>query len=208
MLIKKTVENFSMELASDSPAPGGGSVSALAGSLAAALVAMVSNLTVGKEKFCQYEPEVQKALEDAEGLREKLLELVDEDTEAFNKVMVAFKLPKETEMERQKRSSAIQQAFIGAAQLPLQVVNNCLRIMQTSEVIIDWGNPNAVSDAGVSVLMAAAGARGAAMNVRINLGSIKDEERKKKLNTELQEMMDRLRHLEKRLLNKVNEKIG
>lgn len=208
MLIKKTVENFSMELASDSPAPGGGSVSALAGSLAAALVAMVGNLTVGKEKFRQYEAEVQKALEDAEGLREKLLELVDEDTEAFNKVMVAFKLPKETEMERQKRSSAIQQAFIGAAQLPLQVVNNCLRIMQTSEVIIDWGNPNAVSDAGVSVLMAAAGARGAAMNVRINLGSIKDEERKKKLNTELQEMMDRLRHLEKRLLNKVNEKIG
>jgi len=208
MLIKKTVENFSMELASDSPAPGGGSVSALAGSLAAALVAMVGNLTVGKEKFRQYEAEVQKALEDAEGLREKLLELVDEDTEAFNKVMVAFKLPKETEMERQKRSSAIQQAFIGAAQLPLQVVNNCLRIMQTSEVIIDWGNPNAVSDAGVSVLMAAAGARGAAMNVRINLGSIKDEEQKKKLNTELQEMMDRLRHLEKRLLNKVNEKIG
>ena len=208
MLIKKTVENFSMELASDSPAPGGGSVSALAGSLSAALVAMVGNLTVGKEKFRQYEPEVQKALEDAEGLREKLLELVDEDTEAFNKVMVAFKLPKETEMERQKRSSAIQQAFIGAAQLPLQVVNNCLRIMQTSEVIIDWGNPNAVSDAGVSVLMAAAGARGAAMNVRINLGSIKDEEQKKKLNTELQEMMDRLSHLEKRLLNKVNEKIG
>ncbi|MBZ4687497.1 MAG: methenyltetrahydrofolate cyclohydrolase [Clostridia bacterium] len=208
MLVEKTVQGFTEELASESPAPGGGSVAALAGSIAASLVSMVSNLTVGKEKYQEYEDELKEVLEEAQGLRKKLLQLVDDDTDAFNRVMAAFKMPKETDEDKRIRSQAIQKAFVGAAELPLGVAKCCLQAMKLSEKVIDNGNPNAASDAGVSVLMAGAGAKAAALNVEINLGAIKDEAKKKELKESLDGVMQAIGELEKKLLGKVKEKIN
>jgi len=207
MLVKKTVQSFTEELASASPAPGGGSVAALAGSIAGSLVSMVSKLTIGKEKYKDYEEELKGVMEEAQNLRIKLLKLVDDDTEAFNKVMAAFKMPKETPEDKIKRSDAIQSAFVGAAELPLEVAKLCLRAMKLSETVIDHGNSNAASDAGVSVLMAGAGSKAAALNVEINLGAIKDEAKKEELQENLDSVMQELVRVEKTLLEKVRKKI-
>jgi len=207
MLVEKTVKDFTEELASNSPAPGGGSVAALAGLISASLVAMVSKLTIGKEKYKEYEDEIKEVLKEVEDLRKRLLRLVDEDTEAFNRVMAAFKMSKETDEKKKKRSEAIQKALIGAAELPLEVAGCCLKVMKLSEKVINRGNPNAASDAGVSVLMAGAGARGAAFNVEINLCAIKDEDKKQELKKVLDSVMKEVEELEKPLLEKVREKI-
>lgn len=175
MLTDLTVKGFIEELASDSPAPGGGSVSALAGSMGAALVSMVANLTVGKESIKVSEAEMRDALHRAVELKERLSLMVDEDTAAFNRVMAAYKLPKGSEEEKQERSRAIQEALKQAALLPLEVARKCLAGMELSRTAVTLGNPNALSDAGVSMLMAHAGLQGAVYNIEINLGGIKDQ---------------------------------
>lgn len=181
MLIHLTCNEFIEELASDSPAPGGGSVSALAGALGVALVSMVAKLTLGKEKFSDQEQEILETLNKAEELTKKLKEYVDLDTEAFNLVMDAFRLPKGNEEERKKRSAAIQELMQHAASLPLEVAEDCLTVLKLSKTVVEKGNPNALSDGGVAALMAHAGIQGAIYNVKINLASIYDESFKKKM---------------------------
>lgn len=174
MLIDLSIQGFLHETASDSPAPGGGSVAALAGSLGAALSLMVANLTKDPK-----EGETPAAMERirAEGgrLLAELTGRVDEDTACFNGVMAAFKLPKATKEEKAARSAAIQTAMKGAASLPLSVAESCIQVMALSRDALKHGNPNAASDAAVSGRMAYAGMWGAVYNVRINMASIKDE---------------------------------
>ncbi len=208
MLVNKTITGFSEELASKSPAPGGGSVAALAGSTAAALLAMVSNLTIGKEKFKEFDEDMQQVLKEAEKLRLRLLQLVDEDTRAFNEVMAAFKLSKGSEADKKMRATAIQQAFSGAARVPLEVANRSLDVMRLTEKVIANGNPNAASDAGVAVLMASAAAKGAAFNVEINLDSIKDGDITAQLKSSLEQTMDEINGLEQALLAEVKRKLA
>lgn len=170
MLMEDTVKGFLQELASDSPAPGGGSVAALAGSLAAALVSMVARLSgAGAEN-----PEMGQVLGEATALLENLNNSVDRDTDAFNLVMRAYRLPKNTGMERQNRTAAIQEALKGAADHPLLVAGECLQVLRLCRQVAASGNPNALSDAGVAALMAYGGITGAMFNVAINLGGIKD----------------------------------
>jgi formiminotetrahydrofolate cyclodeaminase len=176
MLIEKTVTDFIDELASASPAPGGGSVSALAGSLGAALTAMVCRLTLGNEKYSEVQAEAGAMLKQADELRNLLQKYVDEDTEAFNKVMAVYKLPKDTTEQKTVRSQAIQQAMQNAASLPLKVAECCLTIITMAEKILRLGNANAASDAAVAGMMAHAGMHGALYNVQINLASIKDQQ--------------------------------
>jgi methenyltetrahydrofolate cyclohydrolase len=176
MLIKMTCTDFIEELASDSPAPGGGSVSALAGSLGASLASMVASLTIGKEKFKDQEEKMQDALKKARELKDQLKYLIDEDTESFNRVMAAFRMPKSTDEEKKARSQAIQEAVKHAAQIPMQVAEASLEVLKLTQIMVDEGNPNALSDGGVGALMALAGIQGALFNVKINLGSIKDQE--------------------------------
>ncbi|WP_027366105.1 cyclodeaminase/cyclohydrolase family protein [Desulfotruncus alcoholivorax] len=170
MLMEMTVKGFLDELASKSPAPGGGSVSALAGSLAAALVSMVARLTgaeAGNENM-------RRILEQAGGLMERLSRHVDDDAAAFNLVMQAYRLPKQTEVEKEQRSAAIQEALKGAASHPLLVAGECLQVLALCLEVVTLGNPNALSDAGVASLMAYSGITGAMFNVAINLEGIKD----------------------------------
>ena len=176
MLMKKTVRSFVTELASDSAAPGGGSAAALAGCLGAALTKMVCSLSLDEEKFKQVLPEIQKIQAQTSTLLEKLMLAVDEDAQAFNEVMNAYKLPKTDEAEKAIRLETIQQAMKKAALLPLGVAGDCLEALKLAHRILPIGNANAASDAAVAGLMAYAAIQGALFNVKINLGFIKDTE--------------------------------
>jgi methenyltetrahydrofolate cyclohydrolase len=174
MLADLSVREFLDELASNSPAPGGGSVSALAGAMAAGLLHMVLGLTVGREVFFSAEAELTPLVAETERLRMDLLGLVDEDTAAYNGVLAAFRLPRETDEQKRARAAGVQDAFKRAADVPMEVASRCVEVLRLCPTLLEKGNPNALSDAGVAGRMAFAGLQGAAMNVRINLPSIKE----------------------------------
>jgi len=187
-LASMEIFKFLDDLASSSPAPGGGSVAALSGALGSALTSMVCNLTIGKEKYSKVEAEIKKVLKNSEKLRKKLTEFIDEDTNAFNDVIKAFKMPKDTKEKKEKRSKAIQEGYKKAAKIPLQTANTCYKIFDIAKIVAEKGNKNSITDAAVSALMARAGVQGAILNVRINLDSIKDKEFVRKISSEIQDL--------------------
>src|SRR5579863_4684204 len=153
MLIELSVNDFCNELASQSPAPGGGSVAALSGALGAALTAMVCNLTIGKKKYTDVEGEMMETLTSAADIQRKLIHLIDADTDAFNAVMSAFGLPKDTEEQKAVRAQAIQNATKRATETPMDVMRLSRDAMQLAGVVAVRGNQNSISDAGVSAIM-------------------------------------------------------
>jgi formiminotetrahydrofolate cyclodeaminase len=173
---RKTMNAFLDELASSSPAPGGGSVAALSGALGAALTSMVCHLTMGRKKYAEVEGDMKRVLEQSEQLRAQFTDLIDRDTMAFNKVMEAFGLPKETEPQKALRSVAITEATKEATLVPLEVMKHCIDGLALAQAVALKGNPNSLSDAGVSALMLHAALEGAALNVRINLNGLNDPE--------------------------------
>jgi formiminotetrahydrofolate cyclodeaminase len=176
MATRKTMRAFLDEVASSSPAPGGGSVAALAGALGAALTSMVCNLTVGKKKYADVEDEMKKVLEQSEHLRVQFTELVERDTVAFNKVMEAFALPRDTDPQKALRSAAIREATKEATLVPLEVMKHCIDALALARAVASTGNANSVSDAGVAAYMLHAALESAALNVRINLNGLNDPE--------------------------------
>ncbi|MFO8051059.1 MAG: glutamate formimidoyltransferase [Thermoplasmatota archaeon] len=204
MLGKMPLDSFMTELASSSPAPGGGSVSALSGSLGASLIEMVCNLTVGKEKYRESWEELEQISKKVSKNRKRLLQLVDEDTNAFNDVISAFRMPKSTDEERSRRSDAIQVGYKKAISTPMETAEQCLEVLELSVPVSEKGNTNSISDVGVGAKMASSGLDGAIMNVRINLGSIKDEEYISKRNQELSQMQKR----RSRLLEVIMKNVG
>ena len=175
MLTSKTVTEFLDELASNSAAPGGGSISALAGALSAGLTSMVCRLTIGKKKYADMQNEMEKILRESEELRRILTLLIDEDTAAFNEVMAAFALPKETPEQQQMRTEAIQAATKRASLVPLEVMRLSANAASLARNVAEKGNTNSITDAGVACLAARTAYTGAMMNVLINLSSIKDQ---------------------------------
>lgn len=173
-LKKLTVEGFINETASSSPAPGGGSIAALNAASSAALIAMVAQLTLGKEKYAASQEEMQEVAGKAGALKDQFLAFIDEDSSAFNKIMAAFKLPKDTDEAKKARSAAIQDATKEAALVPFKVGQTANELFALAEAVILRGNPNAVTDGAVAAMNARAAVRGAFLNVKINLGSIKD----------------------------------
>lgn len=170
-----SLTKFSEVLASKEPTPGGGCASALAGALAAALAAMVARTTAGSKKFADRAEQMNQIATEADRLRGELLALVDEDARAFDQVMAAFRMPKETPEQQAARSQAVQQAYKAAVEPPMHVCTRSLRVLELALRVAEQGNPSAASDAGVGALLAAAALEGGALNVQINLGSIKDE---------------------------------
>jgi formiminotetrahydrofolate cyclodeaminase len=207
MLIELKTVDFVKEVASDKPAPGGGSVAALAGALSAALINMVVNFTVGKEKFKEQEAELKSLQEEAEKLQNKLTQYIDEDTESFNLVMEAFKMPKDTDEQKLKRTQAIQEAMKKAAELPLEVAKCCLQVIKFSETVVTKGNPNCLSDGGVGCLMAVAGVKGAIFNVKINLSSIKDKAYKRRIETEIQNLEEETEKISREVITFINNQL-
>lgn len=187
-LVKMNLREFCNETLSDSPAPGGGSVAALMGALGVSLGGMVANLSAGKrgwdDKLSYFSDWAVKG----QRLKDELLFLVDEDTAAFNKVMDAFGLPKDSAEEKAARSAAIQSANKYAAEIPLRVMETAFQSYQLLGEMAANGNPASISDVGVGLLASRACIEGAAMNVRINLGSLKDEQAKSALRERLQKI--------------------
>ena len=175
MLTELTIKEFINKVLSNDPVPGGGSVSALNGALATSLAAMVANLTIGRKKYV----EVNEIMEDLsvrfEELTRQLITDVDRDSEAYDRVFSAFKLPKETDEEKAIRSETIQKESKYAAQVPMEVARTVHSILPMIDVVARKGNSNAVTDACVSMMCARTAILGALLNVRINLTSIKDE---------------------------------
>ncbi|MCF7810946.1 glutamate formimidoyltransferase, partial [bacterium] len=176
LLTSLKITKFIDELASDSPAPGGGSVAALCGALSAALASMVANLTFGKKGYTKHDDVMDELAVKAQGLKAKLVDYVDKDTEAFNRVMEAFGLPKGTEEQQTVRNAAIDEANKGAALIPFEVLSLMPEVVKLARVAAEHGNRNLTPDAGVAGLTSALAARGAAYNVRVNLQSLPDDD--------------------------------
>ncbi len=205
MLVDRTVNDFLNELASNSPAPGGGSVAALLGALGAALTSMVCNLTIGKKKYLEVTEEISDVLKASEELRRIFIELIDKDTEAFNKVMGAYGLPKDTDSQKQVRRDAVEQATKQAAIVPMEVMSDCARMLELTKVVAQKGNQNSISDAGVAALMLRAASESAALNVWINLSSISDRDFSAQMLAEMQSATSRIQTLTEDILRIVNE---
>jgi len=190
MLVQLSVADFNRELGSNSPAPGGGSVAALSGALGAELISMVCKLSIGKKNYEQFHDQLSEALQRADALANSLLGRIDLDTEAFNDVMAAFKMPKEPEEARKARSDAIQRGYKQAVQSPLGIARECLTVLRTAEKMLGKSNANALSDLGVASLQAHAGLEGAIMNVKINIPSIKDEKFVTETSSEISRLLE------------------
>ncbi len=175
-LVLRPTFDFVDEVSRDTPAPGGGSVAALAGALGAALAAMVANLSVGKGEFDEHYERLCSIAERAQGVKDALVRGVDEDTRAFDSVIEAMRMPKDTEAERVERERAIQEGYKAATRVPLQTVADCRDALGLCRAISELADPEMVSDVGTGAHMARAGAHAAAYNVRINLRHIGDRE--------------------------------
>ena len=169
----KTAEFVDL-LASDAPAPGGGSAAALEGALGAALTAMVCGLTVGKKKYAEFQELAEEAQKKATGLKARFVDVMDRDTEAFNVVSAAFGMPKETDEEKAARSAAIQKGLEGCTKTPFEMMELAVETLELTASILGKSNDSAASDLGVSALSLRAAIQGAWLNVLINIGSLKD----------------------------------
>lgn len=174
MLSEMTIDGFLEALSSDAPVPGGGSVAALSAALAASLSAMVANLTVGKKGYEAHFEAMQDIVDRMQGHRRDFCEWIDTDAHAFDGVMRAYKMPKRTDEEKQRRSEAIQTEMKRAAEVPLEVAERIVPLFDDLKVLVAFGNRNAETDALVAAMMARTAILSALYNVKINLGAIKD----------------------------------
>ena len=193
-----SIKEFMAKTASNSPVPGGGSIAALSAAIAASLSEMVAHLTIGKKGYEALEEEMQEIAKDAFQYRERLIRYIDKDSNAYNDVMAAFKLPKGTEQERNNREGAIQEALINATLVPLDVVRDAFKIIELAGKVVKQGNKNAVTDAAVAVMMARTAALSALYNVKINLASIKDTDF-------VEEIREEIKHMESEIVNRESE---
>ena len=211
MFIDNSLREYIANVASGDPTPGGGSVSALVGSIGGALTNMVSKLTVGKKAYEGLSEEIKSQIlvnsKEIEKLVEELSNIVDEDTKAFDKVMDAFKMPKETDEQKQARSRAVQEGYKIALEVPLRCAEECFRVLELQEVFANHGNVNAITDVGVGTLLAYTGLEGALFNVTINLGSIKDEEFKKENEAKVNNLLNEGKRIKEELIKIVYKRL-
>lgn len=203
MLRDKTVKEFIYETSSESPAPGGGSIAALSAASSAALIEMVANLTIGKKGYEDVREEMENVRDKASCYKEKFVSYIDEDSDSFNKIMAAFKMPKDTEKEKEERKREIQAAYKEAAEVPLNVGKNAFQLLELAEKVITRGNHNAVTDGAVAAMSARTAVYSAFYNVKINLGSIKDEEFVKHAKEEMELIESKLDNIEKSILSRI-----
>ena len=202
-----TVRGFSDETASESPAPGGGSVSACMGSLGAALGTMVANLSSHKRGWDDHWKEFSDWADKGIAIQSELIRLIDEDTDAFNKIMEAFKLPKTNDQEKKKRRQAIQDATQNAIMVPFRIMETAYQALEVIEAMVEKGNPNSVTDAGVGALAVRSAVKGAYMNVRINSNDLDDKKFVEDIVRKGKEIEQKTEEKEREILKKVEEKM-
>jgi len=206
-LVDKTLEGFTQETASESPAPGGGSISAAMGAFGAALATMVANLSSHKPGWDDRWEEFSNWAEKSKHFMEQLIKMVDEDTAAFNRIMDAFGLPKETDEEKAARTKAIQDATLYAIEVPFRVMNLCYESMEVIKAMAEHGNPNSVSDAGVGALAGRSAVMGAYLNVKINASGLKDKDKASEFISKGAEIVKKAQQMEAEILSIVESKI-
>ena len=206
-LVDMSVTDFANETASESPAPGGGSIAATMGAMGAALATMVANLSSHKRGWDDRWEEFSGWAEKGKYYQDELMKMVDEDTNAFNKIMDAFCLPKKSEEDKAARNKAIQEATKYAIEVPFKVMNLCYESMDVMKAMAEIGNPNSVSDAGVGAIAALAGVKGAFLNVKINAGGLDDKTFVDDIIKKGQDIQKKAALLQKEILNIVDEKI-
>jgi formiminotetrahydrofolate cyclodeaminase len=184
MLADLSIKDYLAKTASGDPVPGGGSSAALNAALAAALMEMVAQLTIGRKNFESVDAEMRAVAEKASSLRQKLIQDIDRDSGAYAQVLKAFQMPRATEAQKAERTRAVQAAFQQAALVPLGVARDAVALMDLGRTVISKGNPNAASDGAAGLLAARMAARTAVYNVKINLGSIQDAKFVSELNSE------------------------
>ncbi len=202
-LVDMTCLGFADETASESPAPGGGSISAYMGALGASLGTMVANLSSHKPGWDDRWEEFSKWAEKGQQLKDELIWLVDEDTNAFNKIMNAFGLPKSNDEEKKARKQAIQEATKYAIEVPFKTVKKSFEVFEICRAMIESGNPNSVTDAGVGALCARAAVTGAYLNVKINAASLDDKEFANNIVAQAADYVAKANAIEKELLAQV-----
>ncbi|HHW56869.1 MAG TPA: cyclodeaminase/cyclohydrolase family protein [Clostridia bacterium] len=212
MLINDSLKEYIGKVASASPTPGGGSVSAAAASLGIALSTMVYNLTIGRKFYEEYtediKEEIQEGLNICNRLLNEYIRLIDEDTAAYDEVMKALKMPKTTEEEKKARSEALQKAYVNAMNVPLKLARLCGEGFTPTMLIAEYGNPNAVSDAAVGAILLYAAIEGAVLNVKVNLPYIKAQEIVEKATKECDEILNKYKESRDEVVNKVLSKIS
>ncbi len=197
------IRQFLEDVAKDSPTPGGGSVIALVGALSASLISMVAGVSIKKGKL--KEEKLKGIKKESISIQKRLYKAIDEDAKSYNDVIKAFRLPKESEKERLKRSKEIEKAFQKATLPPKLVCEKSLELMRLSKVLINGGNPNALSDVGISAILADSAFMGGLLNIKMNLTSIKDESFKRKMNLFIKESTKRRGKLIKEILNSLKK---
>ena len=207
MLVELAVKEFLNKVAGSDPVPGGGSIAALNGAIASALAAMVANLTIGKKGYEPHEELMRHISEVALRQKELFVADIDRDSEAYDGVFACFKMPKATDEEKAARSAAIQEATKHAALVPMQEARNAYELMTILMDVARLGNRNAVTDACVAMMSARSAVLGALMNVRINLGSLKDKEFVDRLQREADELERLACAREKELLDEINQEL-
>ena len=200
MLSKMTIEELLEETAGNSPVPGGGSISAMSGASAAALTEMVANLTIDKKNYEDVWEQMKEIATKAACLRLELIEDINRDSVAYSKVMEAFKMPKETDEEKETRSAHIQKAFKIAATIPLEVARKSKEIIDLAKLVVLKGNKNAITDGAVAAMLARTAALGAIYNVSINLTSIKDLTFVEEVTKEIMEIKDYVMEVEQDII--------
>lgn len=207
MDLNKSLHQFIEEISSSSPTPGGGSVSAFCGVLSSSLGLMVCNLTLGKKKYENVQEEILDIKNKLETFKEKFIELYDKDSQAFDKVMEAFKLPKETEEEKSKRTEAIEQATVSATEIPIEVIKTSLETLNYLARLGEIGNQNSLSDAGVAIQLIKTCAEGAMMNVLINTKSLNDRDRAMNLVLSAAQVLSEVEKKSDETLNIIKKKL-
>lgn len=206
-LVDLTIKEFLNEVDSSKPAPGGGSVSALVSSLGIGLSRMVAHLTINKKKYLALSEDIrgeyEKNFEKLKEILNEMYPLIDEDTKAFNKIMSAYKLLKETDEEKQKRNEAIQAATLEAIKVPSRIADLSYNALQIINKMIDYGNKNALTDIGVGALLLQSGLEGAIFNVKINLHSLEDKRIVEEYNEKCLILLKESNIIKKDLINKV-----
>ena len=212
LLMDMTLHDFSELVVSKAPAPGGGSCAALSGLLGAALTMMVVNLSLGKKSYDALNESVRDKIardyEVVQRLNAELTNLVDEDTKAFKLYMEALKLPQETETDKNRKTVSIRQASLYALNIPLQVAEKCLLLLEHQKVIALYGNKNAVSDVGVGAVLAYAGLESAALNVKIYLPGISDESIRKDAMTKIESCLLKGEKQKSQIIEVVNQRMA
>ena len=203
MLSDLTVAELLHQTALGTPVPGGGSLSAMAAAVGAALAQMVAGLTAGRKQFDAVTPEMKELAKTAKRLRVDLLADMDRDADAYTAVMAAFRLPRNTAAEKTHRADAIQQATREAARVPLAVAEKALEVMILAGTVVAKGNPNAMSDGAVGAMLARAALQGALFNVKINLRDIRDEAFTTRLSAQAEALDARARDLETTILSEI-----